>query len=55
MSESFKIGKSYKNTIYKTSNVNSNVRSVRSASWNPTDFGHWPTELLMLTTEAVIF
>ena len=37
---SLKIGKSYENTIYKKSNVNINVRSESSASWNPMAFLH---------------
>ena len=38
------MGKSYENTIYMKPNVNTNVRSESSASWNPRGFLQWSTE-----------
>ena len=38
------MGKSYENTIYMKPNVNTNVRSESSASWNLMGFLQWSTE-----------
>lgn len=38
------MGKSCENTIYMKPNVNTNVGSESSASWNPIGFLQWPTE-----------
>lgn len=34
---SFKMGKSYENTIYNNSNADSSIRSASSASWDSKD------------------
>lgn len=49
------MGKSYENTIYMKPNVNTNVRSESSASWNPMRFLQWLTEWYHVDNRGIHF